>query len=482
MNIHVEEELSQSYTAVFMVNTPPIGDSGLSHLAEHMVFRGSDAFPTSHELFVINSFLPASINASTQRGHTFFYLTAEQPALFCILLDYLYYGLVNLNYGNHELSAERDGVLTQELMMLENDPEYALQCAMWRGDFSKQAYSQIGGYSDTIITNRPEDVKHYKRVYYHSDHLSLYVSGPQFALAEMVWLKWRPSEALSKPFHDSIWKANKRILLPQPSHLGEDKTRVISWWIHQDYLVELKIHQQAIQSQMSDFGRIYIEDESNQYGQVALRLLTSDYSASVLQQAVVVLRTFHLNPSCKAFFDQKFPNEVNRLVYHFLRSQPSTTRVCEPFCEYLNTYTISEFNPIPQQDINDHDSEIELIDVGVLFKNDDSTIASLHRSLLSIEYSPALPKFFDPLLSTFSEGAKFAHNTYHWLYKLDKSEQSRLLSIATQSHFWGPRLLGQCYAMGLGHSQQQYYLYGAQDRHAAERQNWCEQQFMSISV
>lgn len=470
MQIQIEEHISKDFTAVFAVKTPPVGNTGLSHLTEHMVFRGSDAFPASHELFVVNSVLPASINASTQNGFTFFYITATDRNLFIQLLDFLYHGIIQIHYESSVVVAERDGVLRQELLMLESNPEYALQCAVWRGDTSDSAYLQIGGYSDTITTNDDQDISDYKQRYYQSEQLSLYISGPEFTMADRIWLNW-PNIGFCNTHADAPNIASA--LTVKSSDTSKQDTRVISWWIPAKYQVETNMQGDLIRAKLSHLGRILIEEEVNHKGQFAIRLIIERDVKSVIKQAIEVLSELKINASRNAFFEKKFPNEVNRLIYHFLLSQSQCHLETKKFVDCLFEYTESSLNKLPELISS---SRIDNQSAPPLIRS--SKIAAKHPDLISITNIPPVPRYFDTLLKRLSGNDSFVCEENNWLYKLDLDEQSKLLSLITHEHFWAPRLLGNCYALGLGLYEQEYFIYCAQDTLASQRANWCRQQFI----
>lgn len=470
MIIQVEEHISKDFSAVFAVKTPPVGDTGVSHLTEHMVFRGSDAFPASHELFVVNSILPANINASTQIGFTFFYITATESRLFTQLLDFIYHGIIQIHYESSMVLAERDGVLKQELLMLENNPEYALQCAIWRGDTSANAYLQIGGYSDTITTNDAKDISDYKQRYYQSEQLSLYISGPEFTYADRIWLTWPKIELcnthLIAPYLPLATAANV-------SDLSNQDVHVISWWIPEKYQVETHIHCDIIRSRMAHLGRILIEEEVNQKGQFAIRLITKQEVKSVIKDAIEILSVIKINASKKPFFEEKFPNEVNRLIYHFLLSQSTSQLQTKEFVDYLFDYSQSGLSYLPELVSS---SNVDI--ANALSLKMPSKIAADNQDLISIENIPALPRYFCSLLKRLAHDDTFVCEASDWLYKLNPSEQTQLLDLVTNERFWAPRLLGNCYAFGLGMQEQEYFIYCAQDKLASERAQWCREQFM----
>ena len=170
---------SSIYNAVFALKTPALDHSGISHLAEHMVFRGSTKYPANHELFIINSLLPATVNASTQNGVTFYFISSKEKSLFMLLLDYVYSGLVQITYQQSEFLLERDGVVYRELQMYEKHLNYAVDVAALRGDSSPENVYHYGGFSDTIALSSIEDLALYKQSFYRHEHITLYLNGPE---------------------------------------------------------------------------------------------------------------------------------------------------------------------------------------------------------------------------------------------------------------------------------------------------------------
>ena len=144
---------SKAHSVVFALKTPAAGHTGLSHLAEHMSFRRSHQYPAAHEFFTANTLLPVTINATTLAEYTFFFATSEKANVLLDAVNYLYCGLLNRDYSSDEMILERDGVIFNELAMLEANSDYALNAAIRLADTDKNAYQHAGGFTPVSYTH-----------------------------------------------------------------------------------------------------------------------------------------------------------------------------------------------------------------------------------------------------------------------------------------------------------------------------------------
>lgn len=146
------------YCALFVVPTPVADDSGVAHVAEHLVFRGSDSFPAAHNLFAALTLLPVDINASTQNGTTFYYVISPQKDVFERAVMFVYAGLLQQQYTDEAIAREKDGVIYQELEFRErtgvsDDPS--------------------GGFTSTVSGLTAQVVRNYKLQHYQPDTITL---------------------------------------------------------------------------------------------------------------------------------------------------------------------------------------------------------------------------------------------------------------------------------------------------------------------
>ena len=147
----------------------------MSHLAEHMSFRRSHPYPAAHELFTANTLLPVTINATTLAEYTFFFASSEKANVLLDAVNYLYCGLLNRDYGTDEVTLERDGVIFNELAMLEANSDYALNAAIRLTDTNKNAYQHAGGFTQTIGSNSIQALQDYKRQWYQPSNITTLV-------------------------------------------------------------------------------------------------------------------------------------------------------------------------------------------------------------------------------------------------------------------------------------------------------------------
>lgn len=303
---------SKVHSVVFALKTPAAGHTGLSHLAEHMSFRRSYQYPAAHELFTANTFLPVTINATTLAEHTFFFASSEKANVLLDAVNYLYCGLLNRDYGTDEVTLERDGVIFNELAMLEANSNYALNAAIRLADTDKNAYQHAGGFTQTIGSNSIEALQDYKRQWYQPSNITtlVYSDSAQFfeqckevvtALSAMKTLS--STKALSaetalseKAALSKESSLNRNAALSQHafqrehSHLdreasfdtqttkGENESirHVLTWWFPQCFLKGLQQQEATLCTAAGLENTLFIDPEINHQGNFAIRLVTKE--------------------------------------------------------------------------------------------------------------------------------------------------------------------------------------------------------------
>jgi len=317
---------SKMHSVVFALKTPAAGHTGLSHLAEHMSFRRSHQYPAAHELFTANTLLPVTINATTLAEYTFFFASSEKANVLLDAVNYLYCGLLNRDYGTDEVILERDGVIFNELAMLEANSDYALNAAIRLTDTNKNAYQHAGGFTQTIGSNSIQALQDYKRQWYQPSNITtlVYSNSAHFfeqckevvtAVSEEIALS--AQTALSAMKAQSVETAlsaektlseestlNRNAALSQHasqrehSHLdkeasldaqttkGENESirHVLTWWFPQCFLNGL-LQQEATLSTVAGLkNTLFIDPEINQQGNFAIRLVTNEAMKEVASE------------------------------------------------------------------------------------------------------------------------------------------------------------------------------------------------------
>ena len=293
---------SKVHSVVFALKTPAAGHTGLSHLAEHISFRRSHQYPTAHELFTANTLLPVTINATTLAEYTFFFASSEKANVLLDAVNYLYCGLLNRDYGTDEVILERDGVIFNELAMLETNSDYALNAAIRLTDTNKNAYQHAGGFTQTIGSNSIQALQDYKRQWYQPSNITtlVYSNSAHFfeqckevvtalsaetALSEESTLNRNASlsQHASQREHSHL---DKEASLDAQTTKGENESirHVLTWWFPQCFLKGL-LQQEATLSTVAGLeNTLFIDPEINQQGNFAIRLVTNEAMKEVASE------------------------------------------------------------------------------------------------------------------------------------------------------------------------------------------------------
>ena len=321
---------SNMHSVVFALKTPAAGHTGLSHLAEHMSFRRSHHYPAAHELFTANTLLPVTINATTLAEYTFFFASSEKANVLLDAVNYLYCGLLNRDYGTDEVILERDGVIFNELAMLEANSDYALNAAIRLTDTNKNAYQHAGGFTQTIGSNSIQALQDYKRQWYQPSNITtlVYSNAAQFfeqckeivtALSAMKTLSSMEAQSVETALSAEKTLSEKTALSaeknlnekaalsegptlnrdaplnqhpPQCEHSHSDKeasldsqtingknesiSHVLTWWFPQCFLNGLQKQEATLNTVAGPENTLFIDPEINQQGKFAIRLVTKE--------------------------------------------------------------------------------------------------------------------------------------------------------------------------------------------------------------
>ncbi|HEY3053149.1 MAG TPA: pitrilysin family protein [Thermoanaerobaculia bacterium] len=178
------------------VETPDY--SGLSHLYEHMFFKGNRVIPNQEAYLKRLRELGAAWNGTTQTERVNYFLTlpsenTREGAVF--LRDALFYPL----FQQKELERERVVVLG-EFDRNEANPAFHLRREMdrklWGSQFSRK---NVIGDREVIVTTPREKMVTLKERYYVPNNSALLFAGdikPQeaYALAEELFSEWKATE------------------------------------------------------------------------------------------------------------------------------------------------------------------------------------------------------------------------------------------------------------------------------------------------
>ena len=151
------------------------GITGISHMFEHLMFRGTKKYPDMDSLYDENGVV--GVNAHTSYDFTG-YMGKFPPEKLSLVLDVESDRIENLLLTKEVLAKERKAVQEERYMSLENNPKGLLFESLMRLVFTKHSYKwPIIGYKEDIASYKLEDLKKWYRTYYSPNNIVLTLSG-----------------------------------------------------------------------------------------------------------------------------------------------------------------------------------------------------------------------------------------------------------------------------------------------------------------
>ncbi len=177
---------------------------GLSHLVEHLVFRGAESNGDT-DISARFHQLGGRINAFTDKHRTTFTLdipAARLPEAVALLPAIV----LDARFDQPTFESERTVVL-RELTMAGDDPDETLIDRLWLEAYAPHPYrAPVGGWSRDLMRLRLTDVERYYRRHYTPGNLILTAAGGFDAAAL--------SAALEKAFAPHPWRPVRPALTP----------------------------------------------------------------------------------------------------------------------------------------------------------------------------------------------------------------------------------------------------------------------------
>jgi zinc protease len=161
----------------------PTGKTGISHWVEHMMFKGTDAFPAGQLDKAIDR-LGGSWNAQTSIDYTAYYETLPADRIE-LALQLEADRMVNARFDGEEVESERT-VIISERQGAENSPGFWLGEAVQAAAFRVHGYHHeiIGDMADLETMTRADLYTHYKQHYAPNNAIAVAVGA--FDSAEML--------------------------------------------------------------------------------------------------------------------------------------------------------------------------------------------------------------------------------------------------------------------------------------------------------
>ncbi len=218
--VMVEQSNALTATALVLVGagsaTEEKATSGISHVLEHMSFKGTPTLPNTKAIAETFERLGAISNAFTSTEYTGYYAKGS-PAHLDTFLEVLSDMYQNSTFPESELSKEK-GVIIEEINMYEDMPQYKVtECLLKLMYADQPAGWSIVGTKQTVSSFTRADLVTYKDKHYHARNTVIAITGaidPKKVRAKVAALfKTLPDKKLSKPKKTVIKKATVPVVI-----------------------------------------------------------------------------------------------------------------------------------------------------------------------------------------------------------------------------------------------------------------------------
>ncbi len=150
-------------------------EAGITHLIEHMIFKGTKRFKPGEIAALIESY-GGSINAFTSYDYTCYHVTGPDDIL-DTALDVLSDAVFHATFDPVELEREKKVVL-EEMRMRRDKPALALAEAVMSKAYLKYPYRRpIIGYEETVKSFTRKDILRYLARRYRPAHMAVVIVG-----------------------------------------------------------------------------------------------------------------------------------------------------------------------------------------------------------------------------------------------------------------------------------------------------------------
>jgi zinc protease len=200
------------------------GKTGLSHLLEHMMFKGTPKYGKG-EFSRIVAKNGGNENAFTGRDYTAYFqnLSSDRIALSMELESDR---MANLLMDPTEFDLERDVVKEERRLRTEDDPKSYLIEQMYAVAFLTHSYrSPVIGWMEDLNRLTPEDARQYYKTYYPPNNATVVVAGdidPKAVLPKLrEYFEKIPKGPDPPPIHpyEAVQRGERQIAIKREAHL-----------------------------------------------------------------------------------------------------------------------------------------------------------------------------------------------------------------------------------------------------------------------
>lgn len=202
----------------------PEGKSGISHLLEHLMFRGSKSYPGNVFSKIIQS-QGGIDNAFTTKDYTV-YFQKLSPSKLEVSIDLESDRMANLLFNKEDFELEKKIVLEERAQRYEDDPESLIIEEVIGLAFKIHPYRKpVIGWTESIQSITLEDVKNYYQKYYCPKNAFIIVAGDIKIdeIREKIKEKFENIPSCDfqerKIFYEPKQYGEKRVVLKKQTHL-----------------------------------------------------------------------------------------------------------------------------------------------------------------------------------------------------------------------------------------------------------------------
>lgn len=150
--------------------------AGVSHLIEHMMFKGTKKRPTTLAISQELDSIGAEYNAFTSKDYTGYYVKADSAKI-KVAVDLLSDMLFNSLFDEQELNQERK-VIVEEIRMYRENPimfiEDVFEGLIYQGSTLGR---DIAGSQSSVLKMKYRDILDYRQTFYEPANMSVIIAG-----------------------------------------------------------------------------------------------------------------------------------------------------------------------------------------------------------------------------------------------------------------------------------------------------------------
>jgi zinc protease len=203
----------------------PEGKSGISHLLEHLMFRGSKNYPNNVFSKIIQS-QGGIDNAFTTKDYTVYYQKISSSKI-QTSIDLESDRMANLLFKSEDFELEKKIVLEERRQRYEDDPENLIIEEVISTAFKNHPYRKpVIGWTEDIQSITLEDVKNHYRSYYCPNNSFIIVAGDikKDEILEKIKNKFEiipqcNNPPLRKKLYEPKQHGERRVILKKQTHL-----------------------------------------------------------------------------------------------------------------------------------------------------------------------------------------------------------------------------------------------------------------------